>query len=205
MIVACPNCNALYRENEGWYPCVEILGEYTDGRVITDLPAYSLFLFYCPICDSIARIQEARVAGRERTVPFFRKLFVRAACVPPPLRYLQAIQAGLTASIEEEVAFRLEAWRGSNDPIRDLPDHRKPLPEARPPWWRENLRALQQFLDPEDDKQALLLGEIERELGSYSDCLLRISAWESATSEPETLGRIKHFAGQRNPFVQRVY
>jgi hypothetical protein len=204
MILACPNCGALYWE-EDEDECVEVLEEYTDGREVTDDPdSNALLLFYCPNCDSIARVRDAEDAGRARHVSFFRKMFLPRAPMPPPARYVEAIAAGLTETAEEEAAFRLEAWRAGNDPIRDLPDAKKPLPEAQPAWWRENLRALRGLLDPQDDGQALLIAEADRELGAFQDCLLRLSGREASTEEPELLAAIKHFAERNNPFVQRV-
>jgi hypothetical protein len=79
-------------------------------------------------------------------------------------------------SPHREVCFRLEAWRASNDPFRDLPDRLKPFPEDRPAWWRDNIRTLQALITPIPGAAGLLLAELSREAGDFAGCLRQITA-----------------------------
>jgi hypothetical protein len=203
MIVICQACRLPYWEEYPSCECGEVLRAYTDGRDIFDHPE-PLLLFYCPACGNLSGIEEAQDQGRKSRISWLQWLFPRSATKPPPEKYIDAINIGLPDSTELESTFRLESWRSSNDPFRNLPDNRKPLPEDRPEWWRDNLCALRLLLDPSSDEDALCLAEIDRELGAYSECLDRVTFWLPLTVMPTTLRTIKLFAERKNPFVQEV-
>lgn len=176
MTLGCERCGSTYRDPARFYPCVELIRDYTDGRAYTDPQTHRRLIFYCGHCQSISTLEQARIAGEERKRPVLLRPFLRNAPLPPPTRYLEAIERGLAASPEEEVELRLEAWRRSNDSYRDLPDRRKPPPHEQPTWWRENIRRLQELLPDDRDGNGVWRAELSREQGEFAECLEQIAA-----------------------------
>lgn len=217
MIISCPTCGARYNHQETRDLCVEVLREYTDGRQITIPKTTANLILQCRRCCSVSRIDQARSLGERLKCPFLVGAFIRRAPRPDPFAYIEAVRLGLASSPTEETLLRLEAWRCRNDSYRDLRDRRKPSPSEQPAWWRENMRRLEQLLQPHCHFEAVLLAEVSRELGDFAKCLARLAGLHTCNDGAEgiiregelvmlndTIMTIGRLVSDANPFVQPV-
>lgn len=114
---------------------------------------------------------------------------------------LAALAEGVARGREEERELRLRAWWAGNDPYRNPETPWKPFAE-RALAARENLRALQELLNPEEPLEGLLKAEALRELERFDEAMALLARVPSADELRKVGEQLRRLAEQHVPEVR---
>ncbi|MFY0567459.1 ribosomal protein L7/L12 [Archangium lansingense] len=121
----------------------------------------------------------------------------------PEADLLAALAQGVTQDRDEERELRSMAWWASNDPYREPGATWKPFAEREPAAW-ENLRALQELLDPQEPLERWMKAEALRELERFDEAR-ELLTWEPPQPELQQVAAyLRELAEQRVPEVRVV-
>lgn len=172
LIVACPHCGALGRQQTLLSGNTVGAVYWTDGKceapMLPDLPAVTR----CRSCGGFYWLAEARVEGTlEPHSGSAPEAWRRAPVVEHPTvpDYPDALSSGVASDRERERYLRVRLWWAINDLIRH--EAASEVPPAYREAAEDNLRRLFDLLDDQEPEERVMKAEVARELADFQEAV----------------------------------
>lgn len=167
----------------------------------------------CVRCDSFFWVDDTEIVGELENSPRgVEELDVISTDAVPedhkfrrlgPGELLEALDEGFGATSGETRYLRRRVWWRANHPIREAVQEDKDLGEYGPTnAVRDNLTAMLDLLDPEDEEDRLARGEVLRELGQFSEAMRVLDVPFEDEERQEYAGIISELASKQRTEVR---